>query len=116
MAKNTSLPGVGKISQLSLAGEHFSFDEQDIRYKDPVRACELCGEERASSDMINLICVIGSPGHYTLEPFQHPEVEHWACSIEHWKELSHRVVDEMVEHLGQRHDLQPDSVHHRNPS
>ena len=101
--KNTKLPGVGKISRLVVSGDHFNLEPDDRRYGDPVRACEICGEERPSSDMINIILVVGSPGHHSLTPFQHPEEEHWACSLDCWNRLAHRVTDEMLTILQGKH-------------
>lgn len=108
---NVKLPGVGKISRLMLSGEFFGLEPTDIRYGDPVRACEVCGRERPSSDMINLILTIGSPGHHTLPPFQHPEIEHWACSIEHWNALVLRVKQEINQLLSSLHIGVEGSVH-----
>lgn len=104
MANNKILPGVGKVSRLSLSGSHFRLKKSDVRSQDPVRACEVCGKEKPSSDMINIIVVIGSPGHHSLLPFQHPEEEHWACSIDCWHELSMRVVLEMEDLLRSKHE------------
>jgi hypothetical protein len=103
---------VGKISQIKTSGEHFGLNGDDRRAGDPVRACEVCGAEGASSDMINVIVCIGSPGHYSLDPFQHPETEHWACNVEHWEQLAHRVVTEMRGHLEEKHRLTEESIHH----
>jgi hypothetical protein len=114
MTTNTLLPGVGKISQLKLAGDAFGLDKEDLRFNDPVRACEVCGQERPSSDMMNYISVIGSPGHHTLAPFQHPEIEHWACSIDCWKELHRRVGEEMLDLLVDMHTEVEESVHHED--
>lgn len=113
MAKNSRLPGVGKISSLSTAGEAFNLDPSDRRYGDPVRACEICGEEQASSDMINFICVLGSPGHYTLDPIQHPDVEHWACSFDHWAQLAHSIVDVMRAYVSEMHNAIEGSRHRK---
>jgi hypothetical protein len=114
MSINSKLPGVGKISRLEVSGVHFHLRSDDIRYMDPVRACEVCGTERPSSDMINYICVIGSPGHHSLLPFQHPDEEHWACSFECWLKVHEMVGKEMHQLLGEKHQGLSESVHYRN--
>lgn len=111
MATNTHLPGIGKISRLMLSGHAFNLDEDDIRFGDPVRACEVCGTELPSSDMIAFHMVISSPGHHTLPPFQHPDIEHWACSIDHWDTLATRVQGEMREYLQSAHVGVEGSIH-----
>lgn len=112
MATNRIMPGVGKISQLRLAGEHLGIEAADPRSGDVVRACEVCGTERASSDMIAFHMVISSPGHYSLPPFQHPEIEHWACSVDHWDALASRVQGEMKDILVALHTAKKESVHY----
>jgi hypothetical protein len=114
MATNRHFPGVGKVSRLQMAGDAFGIDNNDVRSGDFVRACEVCGTERPSSDMMNYACVIGSPGHYRLPPFQHPEIEHWACSLDCWKELYRRVGEDMVELLIGKHVEKRESVHHED--
>jgi hypothetical protein len=111
MAENIRLPGIGKISQLKQSGVYFNLEKDDIRYLDPVRACETCGKEAPSSDMINFICSIGSPGHHTLPNMQHPDEEHWACSIDCWKKVTSKVINDMIDILTDLHHDTKGSVH-----
>lgn len=97
MATNRKMPGVGKISRLELAGE--AFGHTDERADSPVRACEECGTEKASCEMLNIIVVVGSSGHHSIAPFQHPDEEHWSCSTDCWLKVAQRVIGEMYDIL-----------------
>lgn len=68
------------------------------------RVCENCATSRESSCMINCIIVIGSPGHASMAPFQCPNEEHWACSLDCWIKVAHACIDEhMIEVLKELH-------------
>ncbi len=58
------------------------------------RTCEACGKQDLSPNMINVMMVVGSPGHPTIAPFQCPQEEHWACSPECWSKVAHACIDE----------------------
>lgn len=59
------------------------------------RTCEACGTiVPVGHDAINIIIVVGSPGHPELPPFQCPNEEHWACCIDCWKKVAHACIDE----------------------
>jgi hypothetical protein len=78
----------------------------------PILTCEICGKSAPSHLMINLMIGIGSPGHPSLTGFQCPgsgqyqgRPEHWACSLECWKQLAHACIDEhMIQLLRDKHD------------
>ena len=59
-----------------------------------MRTCEACGKQVDSSYAINMIFVVGSPGHPELAPFQCEQEEHWACSLDCWKVVAHACIDE----------------------
>lgn len=62
--------------------------------------CEACGKQVARRDeAINIIIVVGSPGHPALPPFQCPQEEHWACSLECWLLVAHACIDEHIHTL-----------------
>ena len=61
---------------------------------EPMRTCESCGKQVISSSAINVIIVVGSPGHPTLKPFQCEYEEHWACSPGCWSAVAKACVDE----------------------
>ena len=67
-----------------------------------VRTCEACGKQVESSQAINLIIVIGSPGHPELAPFQCEQEEHWACSLDCWRKVAHACIDEHMHVLLQQ--------------
>ena len=83
---------------------HISNEEEiPVGSDSPLVTCDICGKTGLSHRMINLIIFVGSPGHESLAPFQCPgskqidgRNEHWACSIECWKNLAHACVDEHV--------------------
>lgn len=79
----------------------------DIQVKETqetIRTCEACGTLKKSSESMNCIVVIGSPGHSNLMPFQCTHVEHWACSRECWSKVAHACIDEhMIVLLQQKH-------------
>ena len=61
----------------------------------PPRTCEACGKVvPIGHDAINIMIVVGSPGHPDLKPFQCPLEEHWACSRECWRKVAHACIDE----------------------
>jgi len=63
----------------------------------PARTCEACGKVvPVGHDAINVIIVVGSPGHPELPPFQCPHEEHWACSIDCWLKVAHACIDEHI--------------------
>lgn len=69
-----------------------------------MRTCEACGRQVDSSWAINMIFVIGSPGHPELMPFQCEQEEHWACSRHCWNKVAHACIDEhMMILLQQKH-------------
>lgn len=61
---------------------------------EPTRTCEACGKKGISSSMINIIIVVGSPGHASLKPFQCSQEEHWSCSPDCWSKVAHACIDE----------------------
>ena len=65
----------------------------------PIVACECCGESGPSHLMMNAICVIGSPGHPSMEAFQCPSVEHWACSFDCWSKVMVACIEEHMRPL-----------------
>lgn len=73
-------------------------DTNAVRQVKPVpeftRTCEACGKTGLSPDMINVIIVVGSPGHASLSPFQCAHEEHWACSPECWEKVAHACISE----------------------
>lgn len=64
-----------------------------------IRTCESCGTQIESSQAINIIVVVGSPGHAELAPFQCEHDEHWACSLECWRKVAHACIDEHIAEL-----------------
>lgn len=79
-------------------------DSQVKEPQEPLRTCESCGIQKKSSESINCIMVVGSPGHASLMPFQCPHVEHWSCSRECWSKVAHACIDEhMLIVLQQKH-------------
>lgn len=70
--------------------------EQEIPYgsDSPIVGCEACGKSGRSHEMINVMIVIGSPGHPSLPAFQCSNTEHWACSPDCWKQVAHACIDE----------------------
>lgn len=73
--------------------------EAEYASDSPDRVCECCKKTGPSHRMINVIIVIGSPGHENLQPFQCSQEEHWACSIECWTKVAHACVDEHMSEL-----------------
>lgn len=70
-----------------------------------IRTCEACGKQVDSSYAINMIFVVGSPGHPELAPFQCEHEEHWACSLGCWRVVAHACIDEhMHEILRMKHE------------
>lgn len=70
--------------------------------EEPKRTCSICGAMLPSSQAINVIIVVGSPGHPGLASFQNEE--EWACSKEHYRMLAHRIIDETIyPHLSNLH-------------
>ncbi len=62
---------------------------------DPPRTCEACGRiVEDGSQAINFMIQIGVAGHPSIDPFQCPQVEHWACSRDCWLKVAHACVDE----------------------
>lgn len=65
----------------------------------PPILCEACGKSVPREQAMNIILVVGSPGHPDLPPFQCPGGgdsygDHWACSVECWKTIAHACIDE----------------------
>ena len=86
--------------------------EKPVRYQqvtpEPLRTCEVCGKQVPSSQAINIILTVGSPGHPSLAPFQCPGGgdsygDHWSCSPECWKTLAHACIDEHMHVLLKYH-------------
>lgn len=70
-------------------------NSKNVNDTPPPRKCEACGTIVAvGHDAINVIIVVGSPGHPSLAPFQCGYEEHWACSIECWQKVAHACIDE----------------------
>lgn len=69
-------------------------NEGKINTKEQERVCESCGKSLPSSQSINFIGIVGSPGHPSLPAFQCTQVEHWSCSIECWSKVAHACIDE----------------------
>lgn len=65
----------------------------------PIVPCEACGKPGPTHRMINVMIVIGSPGHPSLPPFQCSNTEHWACSRECWGKVAHACIDEHMHAL-----------------
>lgn len=71
----------------------------------PPVICESCGKVVQSRDQaINIILVVGSPGHPDLPPFQCPGGgdsygDHWACSLECWRQVAHACIEEHMQEL-----------------
>lgn len=65
----------------------------------PTVVCEACQKPGPSHLMINVMIVVGSPGHPALLPFQCSNTEHWACSPECWKIVAHACIDEHMHEL-----------------
>lgn len=68
--------------------------EESISISEQRRTCEACGRSGLSPYMINVIMVVGSPGHPLLPPFQCSQEEHWACSTDCWLKVAHACIDE----------------------
>lgn len=80
-----------------------SQDETSQSKLPPPRTCESCGKVVAvGHDAINVIIVIGSPGHPDIAPFQCSFEEHWACSLKCWLKVAHACIDEHMQVLLQR--------------
>lgn len=70
----------------------------------PPTTCEACGLVLPThSNAINMsfTAFVGVPGHPSLSPFQCPcsqeqSTEHWACSIECWRKIAHKCIDECM--------------------
>lgn len=76
-----------------------------IRIPKPV-ICEACGKIVERRDYaINVMILVGSPGHPDLPSFQCIGGEdsigdsigdHWACSVECWLKVTHACIDEHI--------------------
>lgn len=80
--------------------------QQEVEYgsDSPVVPCEACGTTGPTHLMINVMIVIGSPGHPSLSAFQCSQTEHWACSPTCWRAVAHACIDEhMCELLAHHH-------------
>ena len=66
--------------------------ELPIGHDSPHRSCENCGIIMKSSDMINIMIAVGSPGHPSLTGFQCPFTEHWTCSTACWLTIAERCL------------------------
>lgn len=62
----------------------------------PLVDCAVCGTSLPNSHAFNIIISVGVPGHPDVQPFQCPHEEHWACSIDHWLQVSHACLDEHI--------------------
>lgn len=66
----------------------------------PIVSCENCTKSLPQHLAMNVIIVVGSPGHPDLAPVQCPLIEHWACGPDCWRVVAHACVDEhMHSHL-----------------
>ncbi len=70
-----------------------------VEEKKVLRKCECCRQIVDSSKAINIMIVVGSPGHEEMAPFQCPAEEHWACSITCWSKVAHACIDEHMSQL-----------------
>ncbi len=75
----------------------------EIEVQEPQRTCEACGKQLPSSQSINCIIVIGSPGHPSLAPFQCGHEEHWSCSPDCWQRVSIACINEHMRILLDHH-------------
>ena len=89
-----------------------SLDPSPMEKLPPPRVCEACGKVvPVGHDAINIIIVVGSPGHPDLAPFQCSAEEHWACSIVCWEKVAHACITEhMVELLKYKHKKLQDNA------
>ena len=60
------------------------------------RICECCKKEVKSSSAINIMIVVGSPGHADMLHFQCPNEEQWACSLECWTNVANACIEEHI--------------------
>jgi hypothetical protein len=65
----------------------------------PQRECEACHKQVPSEEAINVMILVGSPGHIGLAPFQCAHEEHWACSPECWLLVTHACIDEHMHEM-----------------
>jgi hypothetical protein len=70
--------------------------EIEVGTDSPTVQCENpdCGRSGLSHLMINVMITIGSPGHPAIPGWQCPHIEHWACSLDCWRVVSHACLDE----------------------
>jgi hypothetical protein len=81
-------------------------EEVEYGSDSPTLTCEKCGKQGPSHLMINLMIGVGSPGHPSITGFQCPgsgqyqgRPEHWACSLDCWREIAHACIEEHVHEL-----------------
>lgn len=61
--------------------------------------CEICGHPmptHADAMNIALAVQVGVPGHPAIAVIQCPMPEHWACSIDCWRKMADRCLDEHI--------------------
>lgn len=77
---------------------------KQITIPSPV-TCEACGKTVDRRDYaINIMILVGSPGHPDLPAFQcvgggDSPGDHWACSPECWLKVAHACIDEHMHQI-----------------